>query len=314
MELTIDFETRSKCDLKKCGADKYSADPSTELMCLAIKEDDKPAGIWIPDYWMEKLPGNHGLRLYEAAAVGDAIWRADTVEAHNMSFERPMWFNICHKRMGWKNLPQEKLRCSAARAAMCSLPRSLGAAGAVLGLPQQKSNEGHQIMMRMCRPKNARKVDCDECMGTGNDFVDDPCWKCEGTGKLTGEQTWYEDADDFVKLCKYCIQDVDAERALSKALPPLPPAELALWHLDARMNATGVKVDREAVEAWIVEIAKAEKALLAEWKQLTNGKVASPKQVQKSLEYFKTEFNVVLEDFTKSTVSDALESLAELTP
>ena len=44
--ITLDFETRSACEIKKAGAFGYSEHPTTEVMCLsyALGEDDEPGG------------------------------------------------------------------------------------------------------------------------------------------------------------------------------------------------------------------------------------------------------------------------------
>ncbi len=316
MNVCIDFETRGKADLKKIGGHKYSADPSTEIQCLSIKEDDKPSRIWIPNNWLVKLVDARRTELTRhLVKEEEVLWlvdQADELEAHNVSFEQAIWRNICHKQYGWPDLDESKLRCSAARAAMCSLPRGLGQACAVLGLPVQKDNEGHLVMMRMCKPRKGRKLPCPECIGTGKDFIDASCTVCDGTGKLPGPEAYNEDLDDYIKLCLYCMKDTDAEYALSQALPELPPTELEIFRLDMRANNTGVRLDRAATEAWIAEIAKAETALLAEWKILTKGKVSSPKQIQKTLDFIKSEYNVELKDLAKDTVVDALTELAEL--
>ena len=41
-----DYETRSRCDLKRSGAFKYAADPSTEVLCCAFAVDDGPVQLW----------------------------------------------------------------------------------------------------------------------------------------------------------------------------------------------------------------------------------------------------------------------------
>ena len=43
-----DIETRSKVSLKKVGAHKYAADPSTEVLCVAYAVDDGPVQLWRP--------------------------------------------------------------------------------------------------------------------------------------------------------------------------------------------------------------------------------------------------------------------------
>ena len=48
-KITIDFETRSACDIG-LGAWLYSLHPSTEIMCLAYKIGDAPTKLWHPAY------------------------------------------------------------------------------------------------------------------------------------------------------------------------------------------------------------------------------------------------------------------------
>ncbi len=53
----IDFETRSACDLRKCGAWIYSKHPTTEILCLAFRLpywEKGETGLWVPDD--EKFP------------------------------------------------------------------------------------------------------------------------------------------------------------------------------------------------------------------------------------------------------------------
>ena len=101
MKLTIDFESRSACDLKKHGAHVYSEHPTTDILCMAMKWEGKPPFVVTP-------------RTTTGAALKDLLEIADTIEAHNMSFEYVMWENIAVPRYGWPPLPMEKLRCSAA--------------------------------------------------------------------------------------------------------------------------------------------------------------------------------------------------------
>lgn len=51
----MDFETRSACNLKECGAYIYSIHPSTEIMCLAwAYDDEEDVYLWhpgMPERW-----------------------------------------------------------------------------------------------------------------------------------------------------------------------------------------------------------------------------------------------------------------------
>ena len=283
MRLVIDFETRSRCDLKKSGPWKYSEDPSTEVLCLAVKQDFLPAMIYTPR--MDLVRDPLALPLMDLEQVMNLIEKADEIEAHNSEFEVAVWHHVFHVRGRLPDLPALKMRCSASRASMCSLPRSLGQVCAVLNLPMQKDMVGHNLMMKFCRPcKRFKTVD----------------------GTKTVEEYWWEDPDDFVRLCRYCLTDVEAEYALAQALPPLPPNELKVWQLDQVINRRGVKIDTAAVVVLQRELAESEKKLLKEWKALTRGKVKSPAQIEATIDFIKVEFGVELVDLTKRTVEEEL--------
>ena len=55
------IETRSQVDLKKVGAARYAADPSTEVLCVAYAVDDGPVQLWRPG---DPVPAE----FFEAAA------------------------------------------------------------------------------------------------------------------------------------------------------------------------------------------------------------------------------------------------------
>jgi DNA polymerase len=148
----IDFETRSTVDLKRCGAWKYAADPSSDVLCLTYAIKDLPVSIWYPG---EDMPKD--LKYY--------INYGFPVESHNSFFERAIWRNIMVPRYGWIDIPDDQWRCSASRAAALALPRSLEMVGQALSLPIQKSQEGKRIMMKLSHP-NAKGAWC----GTSEDF------------------------------------------------------------------------------------------------------------------------------------------------
>jgi DNA polymerase bacteriophage-type len=273
MKLTIDFETRSACDIKKHGAWVYSEHPTTEVLCLSLKWEGQQPFLRIPE---------------NGTDVGLSLHHADVIEAHNASFEYAIWLNVCMKKYGWPALPVEKLRCSAAKAAMHSLPRSLDGACRALGLPIQKDMEGYRLMLRMCRPRNARKGEP------------------EINPKDPHGLYWNEDPADLERLYKYCMQDVIAEEALSNALADLPPKEVEIYQLDQVINARGIQADIEGAKAMLKMVGEHEEKLLAQLRKLTHGAVKTAKQVEAMRGYLRG-LGVDLPDLAAATVKSALK-------
>ena len=191
MKITIDFETSSHADLKAVGAWMYSRHSSTEVMCVGWSSG-AASGQWRGG---DPLP----LDLFAEIAV-----MADIVEAHNSFFEYCIWLNVCVKKYGWPAVPDDMWRCSAAKAAACSIPRGLGDAGRALGLSVVKDEgEGKWEMMKLTKGKRG----------------------------------------DWDKMLAYNRGDVAAEEALSRALPDLSSRELEVWRASERMNRRGFMVD-----------------------------------------------------------------------
>ena len=90
MKLTIDFETRSAVDLKNAGLGVYANDPTSDILCLAVKIDDDETRIWA-----NPLLGYRGdLPLIEMKDVFYFVDKADVIEAHNAAFEEAMWAGV----------------------------------------------------------------------------------------------------------------------------------------------------------------------------------------------------------------------------
>jgi len=272
MKWTIDFETRSEIDLTLVGPWVYAQHPSTEVFCMAFKEDNKPTGIWVNDKWYA-IAHNAGLPVLQKTYDFNAI---NIVEAHNVSFERAIWENIMVPKFGWPKVPDYKWRCSAAKAASFALPRHLGEACNALGLPIRKDKEGYFVMMKMCKPRRPTKDD---------------------------KSKWHEDPEDFVKLFKYCINDVDSEYGLSKALPDLSEREHQIWSVDQTINRRGLYVDTEAAQASIDLIAEHHKRMLGEFNKITG--LDSPKQVVATIEWLGSK-GLKMPNLTKDIVTKAL--------
>ncbi len=237
----LDFETRSYADIKEVGAYEYSKHPSTVVLCMAWCVDDSPVYLWKHG---DLLP----VELFSWINYGAEI------AAHNAFFETCIWNNICIPQMGWTPIPFDKWVCTLAKASVHSLPRSLGACGRALGLPVVKDDEGSRIMLKLCKYRKPSMYNTSIIPGT---------------------------PEEYRTLYNYCIQDVESERAIDKALRDLTPKERKLWLLDQRMNWNGVKIDRPAVFAALEHLSHINIHFVELLKDLTDGQVDSFKKSAK---------------------------------
>ena len=238
--LHIDFETRSAVDLKSAGAYRYAEDPTTGIWCMAWSLGGSDRGIWRPeDFFPQKII--------------DHIYAGGRVVAHNAVFERLMWNGplgkLLHRRVFLPPLFARNMDCTVARCAALAIPSSLGDAGYVLGVTQQKDKEGHANMLVLARPKTL-----------------DPL-------------VWNDTPERLAKQYAYCAQDVLAEEAIDAKAPPLSPRERAVWLLDQKINDLGIQLDIPLIEA-ARQVVEAEKARLDRAiTNATNGAVTAISQV-----------------------------------
>lgn len=241
---TIDFETRSACDIRKAGSWIYAKHPSTMILCLSWKlPGQQKASLWHAGYG-DTPPDEYGETTLQD--LFDWIRKGGLVEAHNAFFERVVWHHLATrplqyirdekdgnayigaKGMSAPPVADNQWRCSASKAGALAFPRSLGDACIAARVPVQKDKEGQRIMLELTKPRRLRKADPHR------------------------DHTYYiHDADKHRRLHSYCQTDVDAEHSLSEALPDLSPFELRVWQADQRANWRGVAVDMELVEAAI---------------------------------------------------------------
>lgn len=212
MDVFLDFETRSFCDLKKHGAWNYSIDPTTEILCLSYAIDNGPPQLWFKDFPHLNLKCNPKKLdpLFKAIKKGARIY------AHNAFFERSIWKNICEDKLGWPHIKLTQWRCTMAIASFHAIPISLERIAEVLDLPYKKDMEGNAAMKRCTKPNKK------------------------------GE--WHEDRSDLIKTFKYCPIDVEVSRAVKNRLTDLPDYELKIWRMDQIMNTRGVLFDRKLAE------------------------------------------------------------------
>jgi len=287
MNICADFETRSAVDLKTFGPWKYAADPSTDIICLSVKENDGHSWTWLPDWVLKKIDYSFDSQSNEY--LRGVILRADKIEAHNCEFERAIWHHIMHKRYGFPDLDLNKCYCSAAAGAYMNLPRKLEMVCEVLRLQIQKDSAGHALMMKMCKPRKPSKAE----------KAANPNW--------SNMTFWHESPEDILRLIQYCNTDTDAEYGVSKVVAPLTPIEREIWLLDQRINQRGLHVDLLNVNAIVSTLAKHEIKLLEEFGALTGNQVESPRQV-KEFRTWLTARGVQTENLQKQTVEDLLKT------
>lgn len=283
---TIDFETRSACDLKARGAWLYSKDPTTTVMCLAYKLPGQKTKLW--------HMAHPDLLISESAPPTDLfafIIAGGIVEAHNAFFERCIWQHVCVPRMGWPAINALQWRCSAARSSACSLPRDLDGACMAMELSIQKDMDGNKIMKKISKPRKPSKAERE-------------AWEAKH-GKKPMPILWHENEDEIEHLWSYCLGDVEAEHELSQALPPLSDYELRVWQADQALNQRGVKFDL-ALARSALNVAKTWKEKLNEELEILTGIDAGTKRGQ-VLKWLRDEENLELPDTKSDTLEWAIE-------
>jgi DNA polymerase len=130
--LWLDFETRSRCDLKSRGVYNYAMDESTEVLCMSYAFDDEEVRTWTPDKLFPiKVRGYKG-----------------QIRAHNAAFERLVfWYPL------QINIPLEQFYCTATQARANCAPGSLEDVGRFSGASMRKDHRGNQLIRALSIPR-----------------------------------------------------------------------------------------------------------------------------------------------------------------
>jgi DNA polymerase len=240
---------------------------------------DATTGVWCVGYAVNDSPPGIWVPgqpipgcFVEAARNHDWL-----IAAHNDAFERAIEQHILHL-LGWPLVQIERHRCTMAMTLAAALPAALEKAIEALGLPYPKDTAGQALMRRMAKP-------------------------APGGG-------WIEDSDSLQRLYAYCRADVEAERALYRALPPLTEDEQRLWQLDAAINHRGFHTDGALLDAAGQVVAGAKTALQAEFRGLTG--LDSSNQITKLVAWLANR-GCTAKDVKKATLKAALRR-KELAP
>jgi DNA polymerase len=133
MIVNLDFETRSKVDLKVHGLDQYARDASTEIICMAYSANNNPIQIW--------LPGNPVPTFFVEPTTRFQAW--------NAAFEYNIMKHVLHWPVTW-----EQMIDSMAIAAANNIPQGLDDAAIFVGATQQKDAIGKRLIQKLSKPSS----------------------------------------------------------------------------------------------------------------------------------------------------------------
>lgn len=283
--LSIDLETYSVIDLKKCGVYKYAESPNFEILLFAYSVDNGPVQV------IDLAQGEDIPTEILAALTDETI----TKWAYNASFERiclSVWlrrnhpeyfqsYSILEDTVG-DYLDPSAWKCSRIWGAYMGLPLSLEGIGAVLKLSDQKMKEGKDLIKYFCVPCKATKVNGGRTRNLPSDAPD----------------KW-----DVFK--SYNKRDVEAELAIKEKLSKFPVPEF-IWdeyHLDQEINDRGIGVDMQLVENAIDIDSKTKDYLMSRLVTLTG--LENPNSVQQ-MKTWLSDYGIETESLDKKAVKELL--------
>lgn len=265
--LFLDLETYSAEPIKN-GTYKYAE--NAEILLFAYARNDEPARVI-------DLVNEPFMRINVDQLLG---W-ADVIVAHNSMFDRSV---LRFNGFDDYTIHIDKWQDTMVQALSLSLKSSLSDLCDIFELDADhaKDRDGKRLIQLFCKPlgKN-RKLD-----------------------RATRETH----PEDWAKFIEYARLDVEAMRTIYHKMPDwnFKGNELALWHLDQRINDRGVCIDTKLVEAALSAIDREKVRLADESSRLTNGNVESTTQRDQVLKHLLKNFGIELLDLQKSTVEALL--------
>ncbi len=135
--LFLDFETRSRVDLRASGIYNYAQDRSTSVLCMSYAFDDEDVTTWTPD---QPFPAR------VAAHRGQ-------IRAHNAAFERLIFWFVLAPDHGFAEPALEQFYCTATQARANCAPGSLEDVGRFAGASMRKDHRGAQLIRALSIPQ-----------------------------------------------------------------------------------------------------------------------------------------------------------------
>ena len=274
--LYLDTETYSATDIRSAGSYKYMDSPTFEVLLLPYAWDDGPVGVLdLTD------PDDHE----ELQDILSGLKDPDVIKiAHNSAFERRAY----HRAFGFYQPPEQWVD-TMILCAMNGLPMSLEAAGAALGLEEQKIKEGTALITYFCKP-------CKPTISNGGRTRNLP----------------HHAPDKWERFKEYAKRDVEVMRTIYKMLKryQIPEFERELWAVDARINERGVMVDTELAEAAMAVDQAFTEEHTQEMQRLTG--LDNPNSVSQ-LKDWLSGVGIDCESLNKDTVGDLKKTVTDPT-
>lgn len=274
--LHIDVETYSSEDIKNAGAYRYCQSLDFEILIIAYAFDDEETKVW------DISGGDPYPEDFICALLDPHIEK----HAHNANFERNVF-----KAVGY-DIPINQWHCSAVKAAYCGLPLGLGQLSKILKLSDKgKLASGMALIKYFCIP-------CKPTKANGQRFRNMP----------------EDDLEKWEEFILYCINDVEAEREISRIISPyvLPNEERLNYILDQEINDRGIMVDIVMAQNAYEIDQKHSKLLLSQIKEITGlDNPNSPAQLKK---WLGEAIGENVNSLAKDVLPDLLEMAGDGTP
>ena len=130
--LWLDFETRSRCDLRAAGVYNYARHASTDVLCMSYAFDDDEVQTWLPGQPFPVAVRQH----------------TGQIRAHNAAFERLVFWYVLQI-----DYALEQFYCTAAQARANCAPGSLEDVGRFAGSSMKKDHRGAQLIRALSIPQ-----------------------------------------------------------------------------------------------------------------------------------------------------------------
>ena len=286
--LSVDLETFSSVDLKKCGVYKYAESEDFEILLFGYSVDGSEVQV---------------VDLAQGETIPEVVLSALTDEtvtkwAFNAQFERvclsrylrDKGINVNPGKTGKSEglfLNPCSWHCTMIWSATLGLPMSLESVGAVLGLDKQKLTEGKSLIKYFCLPCNPTKVN----------------------GGRTRNK-YFHDKEKWELFKSYNKRDVEVEMSIQEKLSRFPVSDF-LWqefYLDQTINDRGIEIDSLFVESAIKLDLEVKTHLMSELKHITG--LENPNSVLQMRSWLK-EHGLEMESLGKKEVAKELKTVGK---